>query len=1035
MRLAGSMPRATKRPRKETHPRPAPSHSPHRLEEQWYSPQEGDAGAGKEQGKEGDIDASARSRAHRGDDLGAAQVVLGQAAPVDEGGCSTTHGKDSPKGGIDQAAGADRGLLQTPLPIFDGRDRRAGVGGHYVGQGDREANKVNYSYTRVRIQFQEGSGDRQTMAPGGDRPTQEEHRIQARRRLSATSPERCSGGARSDNEFAGNGVRARQDQTQATETNEVHANTRVDGVRVDDGSGCSHHLAGGVRRCAIPGGAAEASQGAAGQDDCRPVVPNVISDATVGHDGRDRINKASSSSDESGMICRGRINKASSPADESCVIGRDEESCVESVWWRHGAIRLSPEPPIVWGVWGGPFTTPPEGKRKKVKQGEPQCSGCVRRDQDIGVLESKLKQEREGASNAANAAHVDAQRKVEQADVWTREASKRATQARKEERKAKKLKEAAEERAAEDAAAARAAQKALEELKSQYARLQQLHGRLERQMEQAKHLNTRLRDTAVPLEVHNRALGQRDKEVATLHGQMEEQLALVADARESVARLEEAAGQEQGDEAEDQTDEPIEGEISRERELLSELRAAIGLEDDRGLPSRTFTGDSGAQYAEAKWRSRSVKHMVAVLTERGGDTNIDLVATALDRLGYLERLVDSPTFARVRQRLAQETMSNLQLHWSSRHAVHIWDRLGLSRSQMETLRHLLSFVYDPVADRYEPIRVWQDPDRPKAFVAAARLACRQKREGCFDEIAQTCDIVVGADGRCERDASKLTSLLYSDFCDAMRTDFSPARPAQPLLFVDGTGGSLGKGTCHSELGSADFTGDCKQSRSTLSPLAQHEGNDHALDLRANMSLSFSSFNAMSTRGDIQVNDRKLPVRPSITADMQGVKSIAGSSLVCHSVWCKCKKGSDAHHAYGTDGEVFLNYAAVCSEIDRVGCEFKSEEFLCNCAHLPLSYHRNDTFTKFKCPDPDCGYQPTEKQFWKDMKRFEGLSSEQQLAERKEHNVLSSHWHQFKWMAPLQHLGMERIGANQLHLIYLNHFKHLFRGTIHDSLSG
>ena len=65
------------------------------------------------------------------------------------------------------------------------------------------------------------------------------------------------------------------------------------------------------------------------------------------------------------MICRGRINKASSPADESCVIGRDEESCVESVWWRHGAIRLSPEPPIVWGVWGGPFTTPPKGSGRR----------------------------------------------------------------------------------------------------------------------------------------------------------------------------------------------------------------------------------------------------------------------------------------------------------------------------------------------------------------------------------------------------------------------------------------------------------------------------------------------------------------------------------------------------------------------------------------------------------------------------------------------------------------------------------------------
>jgi hypothetical protein len=75
------------------------------------------------------------------------------------------------------------------------------------------------------------------------------------------------------------------------------------------------------------------------------------------------------------MICRGRINKASSPADESCVIGRDEESCVESVWWRHGAIRLSPEPPIVWGVWGGPFTTPP---RREAEEGEARRAPVLR---------------------------------------------------------------------------------------------------------------------------------------------------------------------------------------------------------------------------------------------------------------------------------------------------------------------------------------------------------------------------------------------------------------------------------------------------------------------------------------------------------------------------------------------------------------------------------------------------------------------------------------------------------------------------------
>ena len=427
--------------------------------------------------------------------------------------------------------------------------------------------------------------------------------------------------------------------------------------------------------------------------------------------------------------------------------------------------------------------------------------------------------------------------------------------------------------------------------------------------------------------------------------------------------------------------------------------------------------------------------MVAVLRERGEGDDIDLVATALDRAGYLERLVDAPTFARVRKRLATEVMANLQEHWSARHAVHVWDRLHLSRRQFDTLRHLLSFVYDPVKDKYEPIKVYEDPQKPGSFVAAARLACRQEREKCFNEMADTCDIVVGADGHCERDARKLAALMYNDFSEAMRSDYSPDRPAQPLLFGDGTGGSLGKGVCHAELGSADFTGDCKQSRSTLSPLSQHEGNDHADDLRENMTVAFSTFNQLSADGKLLVGDRTIPCRPSITADMQGVKSIAGQSLVCQSVWCKCRAGSEAHHDYGEDGENFEDYAAVLAAIERLGCEFKSEEFLCNAAHLPLSYHRTGKFTRFTCPDPGCGWRPTKAEFEKEIKRWEALTPEDRQIERKEHVQLGGHWHQFKFMGPLQQFGMVRIGVDKLHLIDLNFFKHLFKYTIHESLPG
>eukprot|EP00965_Chrysotila_dentata_P047186 1565914-Pleurochrysis_carterae.AAC.1 len=53
---------------------------------------------------------------------------------------------------------------------------------------------------------------------------------------------------------------------------------------------------------------------------------------------------------------------------------------------------------------------------------------------------------------------------------------------------------------------------------------------------------------------------------------------------------------------------------------------------------------------------------------------------------------------------------------------------------METLRHLLSYVYDKEADTYKPIRIWENPNDPSDFLVMASLASRQMREKEFDGI-------------------------------------------------------------------------------------------------------------------------------------------------------------------------------------------------------------------------------------------------------------------------------------------------------------
>ena len=129
-------------------------------------------------------------------------------------------------------------------------------------------------------------------------------------------------------------------------------------------------------------------------------------------------------------------------------------------------------------------------------------------------------------------------------------------------------------------------------------------------------------------------------------------------------------------------------------------------------------------------------------------------------------------------------------------AVHIWDRLNLSDSQYETLRHLLSFVYDRTTDNYNSIKIWVNPNDPEDYLCMTKLASRPSRKKEFNSIADESAIVVGPDGHCQRDAVAMVDQMYSRFAGAMRSNFSSDRPAMPVLYLDATGASLGRGITH-----------------------------------------------------------------------------------------------------------------------------------------------------------------------------------------------------------------------------------------------
>jgi hypothetical protein len=77
-----------------------------------------------------------------------------------------------------------------------------------------------------------------------------------------------------------------------------------------------------------------------------------------------------------------------------------------------------------------------------------------------------------------------------------------------------------------------------------------------------------------------------------------------------------------------------------------------------------------------------------------------------------------------------------------------------------------------------------------------------------------------------------------------------------------------------------------------------------------------------------------------------------------------------------------------------------------------------------------------------MAAYDAMTDDEQAVARSAHNEMGGesadrgwhrHYHQILYLHPMLHVGMDRAGVDQLHLIYLNMFKHLFKYTIHHPL--
>ena len=447
----------------------------------------------------------------------------------------------------------------------------------------------------------------------------------------------------------------------------------------------------------------------------------------------------------------------------------------------------------------------------------------------------------------------------------------------------------------------------------------------------------------------------------------------------------------------------------------------IGLTDIYSVPPRTFQGSGDKPTARSGWIKRVVRHVSCVLQGR----DVDLIIKALERNKQLEAVISQPF---VQKAVATGVVKKIQEHWTPRLSVHLWDRLSLSRSECETLRHLLSFRYLPKpTDKFVPLFVWVNPDDPDECVEFPILPGRHSRQKEFRELVDAGQISVGSRGNCQRDARVAVAELYEAYAGAMRTNYTEHRPALPVFSFDGTGQSLGKGLCHAELGSADFVGDTKQSRKTLQPLAASEGSDHAIPIRESMEYATSSYNKLISARRIELVDgTHIPARPIATGDMQAVKALVATSEQTHAVWCKCLNSTGRQHKYskipiswtaGNARSIAAAYDKMLQYIERSAdgpqCKMKTFDEQCCFNHVcPSSVARGGEFSPFTCTE--CEYCPTKEQYTKDISDFEMLTPKEQAARRKihiENGKVEHEWnrHYFGnlYMSPMLYLDFAR----------------------------
>ena len=330
---------------------------------------------------------------------------------------------------------------------------------------------------------------------------------------------------------------------------------------------------------------------------------------------------------------------------------------------------------------------------------------------------------------------------------------------------------------------------------------------------------------------------------------------------------------------------PKGGLISRleksERKLKS-LKGQVGVQSAK-VPPRSFSEGDRHAYND------NVTHISTVLKDRPPTA----ISAALERNGQIEALLQTKKLQSHVKTIIAGVLAVIQKHWGARHAVIVMSEVHTSRSEFDTLRHLLSFIYDRDTDMYRRIAVWTNPFAPDdQFVPT--LASRKPREEERAAVYSKCEAVASDDGMfCGLDnLEKAAAGMVSHYWDAL--DPAVQVGANNLMLVltgDATGGWRGDSVTHGELGIGSWRAGKAQSKLTLLPLFIMEGDDGAKNLRNQAARVAEMYNALKRKGTLTVvvgeTEIVLRVDLRIAADFQFFKAILNMSKYSSAIWCMC----------------------------------------------------------------------------------------------------------------------------------------------------